>query len=338
MATVDDIDTSAGLAGLNVVVTGGAGFIGSHLVGHLRQAGLASLSVIDDLSTGSLENLAAAGDGVELHQGDIRDPAVAKRAGDADVVFHLAVRNVRASIRDPGENLSVNADGTLAVLEAMRLGRRGRFVYVSSSEVYGIPESGRYDEAALPAPTTVYGAGKLAGELVALAYHRTYGMDTQVVRPFNNFGPRSHFEGDSGEVLPKFILRALAGRPLVIHGDGTQTRDFMYVEDTATWLAQLATVGALVGEVVNIGTGRDITITELSEMVLAATGSSSEVTYVDPRPGDLPRLCADVTKIRSFVPFSLPTTFEEGLAATLGYFAGLDVEALLAQEVGTNWA
>jgi len=338
MGAADDADTSAGLAGLNVIVTGGAGFIGSHLVERLCRSGVATVSVIDDLSTGALENLAPVADAVEMHRGDIRDPAVSKRAGDADVVFHLAVRNVRASIRDPGENLSVNADGTLQVLEAMRLGRRGRFVYVSSSEVYGIPSSGRFDEAALPAPTTVYGAGKLAGELVALAYHRTYGLDTQVVRPFNNFGPRSHFEGDSGEVLPKFILRALAGRPLVIHGDGTQTRDFMYVADTARWLVDLATRPALVGEVVNIGTGRDITITELAAMVLAATGSSSEVTYVDPRPGDLPRLCADVAKVRSFVPFSLPTSFEEGLAATIEHFGAHDIEALLAQEVGTNWA
>jgi UDP-glucose 4-epimerase len=125
-----------GLAGLDVVVTGGAGFIGSHLVERLAQDGVGRLTVIDDLSTGSTANLASA----------------AKRAGDADVVFHLAVRNVRASIREPAENLSVNADGTLSVLEAMRLGRQGRFVYVSSSEVYGIPPSGDYRESTLPAP------------------------------------------------------------------------------------------------------------------------------------------------------------------------------------------
>jgi UDP-glucose 4-epimerase len=326
-----------GLAGLDVVVTGGAGFIGSHLVERLAQDGVGRLTVIDDLSTGSTANLASAAGAVEMQRGDIRDPAVAKRAGDADVVFHLAVRNVRASIREPAENLSVNADGTLSVLEAMRLGRQGRFVYVSSSEVYGIPPSGDYRESTLPAPTTVYGAGKLAGELVALAYHRTYGMDTRVVRPFNNYGPRSHFEGDSGEVLPKFILRALAGRPLVVHGDGSQTRDFMYVSDTARWLVQLATLPSLVGEVVNIGTGRDIAITDLAAMVLEATGSSSEVAHVAPRPGDLPRLCADVTKVSTHVPFTLPTTFEEGLAATIAHFRGRDVEALLAREVGNNW-
>lgn len=326
-----------GLAGRDVVVTGGAGFIGSHLVEHLQLAGVGRLSVIDDLSTGSLDNLAAVSDAVELQHGDIRDPQVAKAAGDADLVFHLAVRNVRASIAQPAENLSVNADGTLSILEAMRLGRRGRFVYVSSSEVYGIPPSGEFRETTLPAPTTVYGAGKLAGELVTLAYHRTYGMDTRVVRPFNNFGPRSHFEGDSGEVLPKFILRALAGLPLIVHGDGLQTRDFMYVSDTARWLAELAELAELSGEVVNIGTGRDISITELASRVLAATRSASEVTHVAPRPGDLPRLCADVTKVCSYVPFTLPTSFEVGLASTIAYFQSHDIEALLAREVGNNW-
>lgn len=329
-------DPSA-LAGLDVAITGGAGFIGSHLVERVCQSGAASVTVIDDLSTGSLSNLEGLTDGIRFHQGDIRDPAVSALAGNADLVFHLAVRNVRASIGEPAENLSVNANGTLQVLESMRQGKRGRFVYVSSSEVYGIPASGEFSESVVPAPTTVYGAGKLAGELVTQAYRRTYGMDTQVIRPFNNFGPRSHFEGDSGEVLPKFILRALAGRPLVIHGDGSQTRDFMFVADTARWLVELSTLPALLGEVVNIGTGRDIRIVDLASTVVAATGSSSEVLHEEPRPGDLPRLCADVTKIRSLVPFSLPTSFEQGLEITMNYFRGQEIEELLAREVPVNW-
>lgn len=326
------------LDGLDVVVTGGAGFIGSHVTERAVAAGAARVTVIDDLSTGAAANVEAVARAVELVEGDIRDPDVAARAAGADLVLHLAVRNVRASINHPAENLSVNADGTLAVLEAMRRGRRGRFLYVSSSEIYGIPDDHRFSERVLPAPTTVYGAGKLAGELVTQAYRRTYGMDTQVVRPFNNFGPRSHFEGDSGEVIPKFILRALVGAPLIVHGDGRQTRDFMFVEDTAHWLLQLATAPALIGEVVNIGSGREISIRELADMVLAATGSDSEVTYTDPRPGDLPRLCADVAKVRALLPFALDTDFEAGLRKTVEHFAGQDVEALLEREVERNWA
>jgi UDP-glucose 4-epimerase len=322
--------------GVQVAVTGGAGFIGSHLVERLCAEG-ASVTVLDDLSTGARENLEMVSDEVDLRDGDIRDPSVAKVAGEADLVFHLAVRNVRASIKDPAENLSVNSGGTLEILEAMRLGRRGRFVYVSSSEVYGIPKGDVFSEETLPAPTTVYGAGKLAGELVAHAYHRTYGLDTQVVRPFNNFGPRSHFEGDSGEVIPKFILRALAGEPLIVHGDGSQTRDFMFVTDTAAWLIELSRLDELIGEVLNIGSGQQVRVIDLAEKIIEMTGSSSRIVLSQPRPGDLPRLCADVAKASAIVDFGLETGFEEGLSETIEYFRGHDARQLLEEELERNW-
>jgi UDP-glucose 4-epimerase len=325
------------VGGLTIAVTGGAGFIGSHLVERIVEAGPSACIVIDDLSTGSLDNLRPVLDSIHFVEGDICAEAVAAQLSTADLVFHLAVRNVRASIAHPAENLRVNANGTLAALEAMRTGNQGRFVYVSSSEVYGLPESGLFSEEIVPAPTTVYGAGKLAGELIAQAYHRTYGMDTRVIRPFNNFGPRSHFEGDSGEVIPKFILRALADRPLLIHGDGRQTRDFMYVEDTARWLMQLAGVDELIGDVVNIGSGLDTSVAELATMILAATGSASDVIHGEERPGDLPKLRADVTKVSSIVPFELSTDLAEGLRRTIAFFADQDVEELLSAEVERNW-
>jgi UDP-glucose 4-epimerase len=325
------------LVGLDVAITGGAGFIGSHLLEQVQAQGAASVVVIDDLSTGSTANLDAVSGTFHFLEGDVRDPAMAKQAGEAHLIFHLAVRNVRASIKDPAENLSVNAGGTLAVLEAVRHGRRGRFVYVSSSEIYGIPPSGEFSEDVLPAPTTVYGAGKLAGELLAQAYHRTYGLQTQVIRPFNNFGPRSHFEGDSGEVIPKFVLRALAGEPLIIHGNGTQTRDFMFVHDTARWLVELSRVDGLVGEVVNIGSGREIRVVDLANAILEITGSSSQIVHVEERPGDLPRLCADVSKVTTMVPFRLTTGFEDGLSATIDHFRRQNPRELLRQESERNW-
>lgn len=322
-----------------VVVTGGAGFIGSHLVDRLAEAGARDIVVIDDLSTGSEQNLAHLGDRIELIVGDCADPSIAERAGDADTVFHLAVRNVRASIGEPRENLRVNALGTLEMLEALRNGSRGSFVYVSSSEVYGVADVDRFTEDALPQPTTVYGAGKLAGEHIALAYARTYGMRTSVVRPFNNYGPRSHFEGDSGEVIPKFILRALAGQPLHIHGTGTQTRDFMYVEDTAAWLVELAMNPRLDGRVVNIGYGREVSVNELAAQVLTTTGSDSMVVRGDPRPGDLPRLLADVALVRDLSEYRPRVGFEEGLRRTIEYFAGFDDPAeLLKLEEERNWS
>ena len=325
------------LANRHVVITGGAGFIGSHLAHRVLRDGPASLTIIDDLSTGQAANLSEISEDHRLIHGDICDPDVAAEARDSDVTFHLAVRNVRASLGQPGENLRVNANGTLAILEAMRLGARGRFVYVSSSEVYGIPTSPVFSESTVPAPTTVYGAGKLAGEHLTLAYHSSYGLETQVVRPFNNYGPRSHFEGDSGEVIPKFILRARAGKPLHIHGNGQQTRDFMFVADTADWLVRMSGEASLIGEVVNIGTGSDLSVVDLAKMIVELTSSVSEIRFGPARPGDLPKLVADTSKVRALLDFGLPTSFEAGLAQTISYFSQFDAEALLAQEVERNW-
>jgi UDP-glucose 4-epimerase len=325
------------IAGKDVGVTGGAGFIGSHLVELLAAQEPSRLVVVDDFSSGSRENVAQVADRVELIEGDVCDVDVAAALGGLDVVFHLAVRNVRASIKDPRTNLTVNAGGTLEVLEAMRLGARGSFVYVSSSEVYGIPESGEYTEVVAPQPTTVYGTGKLAGEHVANAYHHTYALNTRVIRPFNNFGPRSHFEGDSGEVIPKFILRALAGKPLLIHGSGEQTRDFMYVEETAFWLASIAGVPGLEGHTVNIGSGSETRILDLAELILAKTGSDSSISFGPPRPGDLPRLVADTTRIESHLSFELSIDLDEGLDRTIEHFMVGDVEGMLAEEVESTW-
>jgi UDP-glucose 4-epimerase len=323
------------LNGARAIVTGGAGFIGSHLVDHLLAQG-ASVTVIDDFSTGSRGNLEHTS--VDVVEGDIRDRSIAARCVDADIVFHLAVRNVRASIEQPGENLDVNARGTLEPLEAMRrAGGAGRFLYTSSSEVYGIPDSLVFSEETVPAPTTVYGAGKLAGEHITHAYRRTYGMETAVVRPFNNYGPRSHFEGDSGEVIPKFILRALAGRPLIVHGDGSQTRDFMFVRDCAEWIARIGADDVLVGETVNIGTGIEVSVNDLAGTVIEKTRSTSAIQHVEPRPGDLPRLCADVRRISDLTDFSLSTGFDAGLDETIEHFATQDVERLLDAERERNW-
>ena len=321
-----------------IVVTGGAGFVGSHLVERLAASSDADIVVIDDLSTGSAENLRSVSDRVDLVVGDCGVPSIAEVAARADLVFHLAVRNVRASIGEPRENLRVNAVATLEVLEAMRAGAQGRFLYVSSSEVYGVAHADRFSEVVVPRPTTIYGAGKLAGEHIALAYHHTYGMDTAVVRPFNNFGPRSHFEGDSGEVIPKFILRAIAGLPLHVHGDGTQTRDFMYVEDTAAWLVDLADEPTFSGEVVNIGYGIEIAVNTLAHEILRLTGSSSSIEHGPARPGDLPRLLADVAKVRSIVPYAPVVDFTEGLRRTVEYFKDLgDPTDLLDQEQQRTW-
>ncbi|HMO11878.1 MAG TPA: NAD-dependent epimerase/dehydratase family protein, partial [Actinotalea sp.] len=233
------------LAGARVLVTGGAGFIGSHLVDELlTNHDPAAVVVIDNFATGHRANLERLGqdDRLELVEADLRDDDAREAAvRGADVVMHLACLGVRHSLRDPWENHEVNAGATLRLLETARAAKVDRFVHVSSSEGFGTAQYAPMDEVHPTWPETVYGASKLAGEAYARAAYRTHGMPTVVARPFNTFGPRSHFEGDSGEVIPRTIVRALCGLPPLVYGSGEQTRDFMHVSDTARGLAALAT-------------------------------------------------------------------------------------------------
>lgn len=215
-----------------ILVTGGAGFIGSELVMQLAATGH-RVVVLDSLIAGFRENLdSLPTDRVRLVVGDFRDPAVVASAlRDVSVVFHLACINLRRALVAPREAHDVNATATLDLLVAARSAGVKRFVHVSSSEVYGSACGASIGEDHPTHPTTAYGASKLAGEAYARAFWQTYACPTVVVRPFNSFGPRSHHEGTSGEVIPRFLLRAMAGQPLVIPGDGQQSRDFTFVSD-----------------------------------------------------------------------------------------------------------
>lgn len=323
-----------------VLVTGGAGFIGSELVRQLVADGNA-VTVLDNLSNGKVENLAGLSvDAVRMLTGDIRDPAsVADALEGVEVVLHLACLGVRHSIHSPVENHAVNATGTLRLLEAARERGVARFVCVSSSEVYGTARSVPMTEEHPTFPMTVYGASKLAGESYTRAFHETYGVPTVVVRPFNAFGPRSHHEGDSGEVIPRFMLRGMAGRPMIVFGDGTQTRDFTYVADTARAIRLAAAADGAIGMTINIGCGAEISINELAHAVGSVVGHSSEVIHDAPRPGDVLRLIADSSRAQSVLGYSPTTTLREGLAMLHAWYAesGHSPEDLLAAESARNW-
>ena len=351
------------LEGRTVLVTGGAGFIGSHLVDALRGC---CVRVLDDLSTGRAQNLARHGIGrdetgrdetggdethpdrlggddpaVTLIRGDVRDPdCVARAMAGVDVVFHLACRGVRHGIGNPAENHAVNATGTLVVLlEARRAGVE-RFVDVSSSEVYGTAQRVPMDEEHPTFPTTVYGSSKLAGECYARAFYQTHGFPSIVIRPFNNFGPRSHHEGDSGEVIPRFVVWALNGRAPVIFGDGSQTRDFIYVEDTAYWLIQAAACDDLVGKTINLGSGEETTVNALAEMVCEqVAGARIPPEYRPPRPGDVQRHLADVSRARKLLGFRPRTSLATGIGRVADYFRQQPESAavLLHQMQAVNW-
>ena len=321
-----------------VVVTGGAGFIGSELVRQLAAEGR-PVTVVDNLVNGTASNVEGVG-GVDLRVDDIRDRVAVDQAVDgAEIVYHLACLGVRHSLHDPVENQDVNAVGTLTMLLAARDAGVGRFVYVSSSEVYGTAMHVPMSELHPTFPMTVYGAGKLAGECYTRAFHRSYGYPTVVVRPFNSFGPRSHHEGDSGEVIPKFVLRALAGKELVIFGDGTQTRDFTFVSDTARGIRAAGVVAAAVGGTFNLGQGTEITVNELAETVSAVVGRATRVVHDDDRPGDVLRLYSDSTHAQDVLGFRPTVSLEDGLRQLLGWYqaSGRSPEELLEAERVRNW-
>jgi len=324
----------------SMLVTGGAGFIGAELVRQLAVLDM-RVVVVDNLCNGRRENLAGLpAEQVQLHVVDIRHVgAIGRLLRGVDTVFHLACLGVRHSIHSPVENHEVNARGTLDLLMAARRAGVRRFVYVSSSEVYGTAQQVPMSEAHPTFPRTVYGASKLAGECYARAFHRTYDFPTVVVRPFNTYGPRCHHEGDCGEVIPKFLLRCTAGRPLIIFGDGGQTRDFTFVSDTARGILAAGLTEAAVGRTVNLGSGHETSLNDLAQVVAEVVGRPADVVHEAPRPGDVQRLCADTAKARELLGFCPQTDLRTGLAQLKAWYEGLDEppECLLEHEIVRNW-
>jgi UDP-glucose 4-epimerase len=252
----------------------------------------------------------------------------------------MACLGVRHSIHSAVENHEVNAGGTLRMLEAARAAGVARFVYVSSSEVYGTARQVPMDEEHPTNPTTVYGASKLAGEHYTRAYVRTYGLAAVVVRPFNTYGPRCHHEGDSGEVIPKFLLRAMAGRPMVVFGDGGQTRDFTHVSDTAAGILAAGECDDAVGETVNLASGVEISINDLAREVRRALGLPEETPqHTEARPGDVRRVCGDARKAARLCGHRPRVSLREGLAGLREWYAAMGVppETLLEREQVRNW-
>jgi UDP-glucose 4-epimerase len=323
-----------------IVVTGGAGFIGSELVRQLAARGR-RVVVIDNLVNGHRRNLEdVLSDTVTLRACDIRDlDAWADVLPVATCVYHLACLGVRHSLHSPFENHEVNATATLHALAACRDAGVPRLVYVSSSEIYGTATRVPMTEEHPPFPCTVYGASKLAGECYARAYHVSYGYPTVVVRPFNTYGPRSHHEGDSGEVIPKFMLRCLAGRPLIVFGNGEQTRDFTYVSDTAAGIILAGESDAAIGQTINLGFGAEVSINALADVVQKVLGRPATVEHHADRPGDVRRLYADMGKARALLGYQPGISLEDGLRRLLEWYRGQpeSPEELLAHDRVQNW-
>jgi UDP-glucose 4-epimerase len=300
------------IEGKRVLVTGGAGFVGSHLVDLLALSN--EVTVLDDFSVGTRSNLSSSPH-VNVLAADVRDRAGIEAAvKQADVIFHLAVVCLRVSIPDPMASHLVNDLGTLNLLLAARDSSVQRFVYISSSEVYGSAIRVPMDEHHPLNPATPYAAAKLAGEAYTLSFHRTYGLPATIVRPFNMYGPREHADGPSGEVIPRFVARAMAGKPLVVFGDGLQTRDFTWVGDAVRGIIMAAECDELVGDRVNIARGQEVSVLDVAQLVREVVGTRSPIQHQPERPGDVRRHLAGVERARSRLGFDARVNIDEGLA------------------------
>ena len=306
----------------SVVVTGGAGFIGSHLVDRLLGANH-SVCVVDDFSTGHFKNLARH-DGnsrLSIEEANVLDEEMMIRLFDgADYVFHLAVQNVRLSLRRPTLVHEVNATGTLNVLKAAAAAGVKRFLYCSSSEVNGTADVVPMPEDYHFRPETIYGASKLAGEYYTQVFQRAGWLSTVIARPHNSYGPREHYEGYKGEVIPRFILSGLGRKPLTISGDGSQTRDFTYVTETADFLVRLMASENALGGTFNICRGQEVSIREIADRVIELTGSEAGIEYLPSRPSDVLRLYGDPARLRAVLKDSPQITIHEGLSQTVDWF------------------
>lgn len=304
------------------LVTGGAGFIGSHLVERLIALGH-RVRVLDDLSEGRRENLAAVWDRIEFIEGDLRDPETVRRAvcGVEYILHQAALRSVPRSVEDPVTTTAVNVLGTVNLLRAACDAGVRRVVFASSSSVYGETAELPLRESHEPRPISPYAVSKLAGEHYCAVFTRLYGVETVSLRYFNVFGPRQDPRSEYAAVIPRFILAALRGEPLEIHGDGLQSRDFTYVENVVEANLRAATQPGIAGEVFNVGCGQRYSVLDVKAHLERILGRSLPARHTPPRKGDVRHTQADMSKAEAALGYRPRVSFAEGLRRTVEFFA-----------------
>ncbi len=305
------------------LVTGGAGFIGSHIVEKLVGMG-EKVRVLDNFSSGGLENLYGLVDKIELVLGDLLEQTVIRKAMEGvEVVFHeAALQSVPFSVENPALVNRVNVEGTVNVLVAARDSGVRRVVYASSSSVYGnttvLPKS----EHQLPSPVSPYAVSKLSGEFYSKVFTELYGLETVSLRYFNVFGPRQDPISPYAGVIPRFIQWAYRGNPLEVHGDGLQSRDFTYIDNIVSANLQASHCWEGIGGVFNVGQGKASTILDLVDLLQEILGRELNLLHTAERPGDIRHTLADISQAECYLDYQPQVSFEEGIARTAKYLNG----------------
>jgi UDP-glucose 4-epimerase len=310
---------------MRVVITGGAGFIGANLAGTMATGGF-DVVIVDDLSSGSLDNL--AGLDVHFERGSVLDADLLDRVfAAADAVVHLAaIPSVPRSLADPMATHHANATGTLHVLEAARRAEAPHVVVASSSSVYGANPTMPKHEEMRTAPLSPYAVSKLATETYAVAYHHSFGLDVLPFRFFNVFGPLQPAGHAYAAVVPAFLDAALSGRPIPVHGDGTQTRDFTYVGDVARVITEAVRRRVATTDPVNLAFGGRTSLNSLITLLESILGRSLARDTLPPRAGDVPHSQADCSRLLSLFPSLRPVPLENGVQQTATWMSGTRAE------------
>ena len=309
----------------SVLVTGGAGFIGSHLVDALLARGAGAVVAVDNLFLGSLDNLAAAQQSERFHfyredaaDLSIMDHLMARHR--VEVVFNLATKALLYSFTNPEGAFMVNVEIMHTLLYLQRKGAFKTLIHCSSSEAYGTAQTFPMDENHPYVPATPYAAGKAAADLMALSYAHTFGADVTVIRPFNNYGPRQNKDRGLEAVIPLTAARLMRGEMPIIYGDGEQTRDFIYVEDTVNGLLLAYEKPAARGQVINLASGKEISIVEVMRGICAYFNYDGQIEYREARPADVRRHRGDIQRAQKILGFTPQVNFDEGLRRTLDWY------------------
>lgn len=317
----------ASILNKNILVTGGAGFIGSHLCDALLAGGASKVVCVDNFFLGKMENLkdALSHDNFVLYRDDARNFGVLQAIMEkekTEVVFNLATIALNYSFFNPFDAYMVNVEIANALLELLKVGAYQTLVHTSSSEAYGTAQYSPMDENHPTDPTTPYAAGKAAADLMVHSFYKVLGLDISIVRPFNNYGPRQNAEGSLAAIIPATAKRIREGGKPVVEGDGEQTRDFIYVKDTVRGLMLAYEREESRGKIINLGSGKGISVNALLRGICDYMNYGGEWEHRPARTSDVRNLCADSKRAKELLGFEPEVSFQEGIKETLDWYGG----------------